>query len=88
MRSDVQVQVITSGTFLPTVLKCCTPLQDNTHLKNHAGLHSASKIQRVDDSTIFSMYHLVVTPFHVAMSDAVFTVAVDEVVKILLGGDV
>ena len=82
-RSDIHVNVATSGTSLLVILKNSWLTQDNTDFKNHSGYYLVGEFRRIDTLAVFSMYHHIVTPLDVSVPNASFTVAIDDIVKVL-----
>ena len=62
------------GFFLP---------QYNTHLECHSWLHHARKLQRTNDTVIFSVYDFIVTPLDEGVSDRIPAMTLDNIVEIL-----
>ena len=74
MASGTCPRIVPSGELLP---------QDDTHFKHHSWLHHAGQFRGVDDLTVFSTQYTIVTSFNVMLSNAIFEIAPQYMVKSL-----
>jgi len=74
----------TPGTLL-LIHRCL--LQHNANLENHSRLHLAGELRGVDDLAVSSTHHLIVTLLDEAVSQAIFAIAIDDIIKILVCRD-
>ena len=79
----VPIDMVASWTFLFVIPKDRVLTQDYTKLKNHSWEHHASEFRTIDGLIILGMYHFIVTPLHMAVSQPIFTIALDDIVEIL-----
>ena len=82
----VQVNMTAARTFLLAFSKGCFWSQQNAHLQFHSRLNSACKLRRTNDLVIISSHHFIIAPLNKVDSDAISTMGLDNMMKILGGG--
>jgi hypothetical protein len=83
----VQVNMTATRTFLLAFSKRCFWSQQNAHLEFHSTLNSACELRRTNDLAIISSYHFIIAPLDKINANAIFAMGLDNMVKILEGGD-
>lgn len=83
----VQVDILASGTLLLVILQGPLLPQDNTQFEHHPRLDLVGKFQATDTLAVLGTYHLIITSLHIMTSNAIFAIAVDDMVKVLVCRD-
>jgi hypothetical protein len=83
----VQINIMAARTFLPGVPKICFWSQQNAHLKFHFRLHSACELRWTNYLAIIRAHHFIIASLNKVEPEAISAMCLDNIVKILGGGD-